>query len=131
MIRLLAFASLLLVTAFAVNVQAAQCDAEDDSEACQGGGYCDVEENPEAVCPQADGPEGTGYVCEGEACAYGEEDCIWCSGPIDETPSRGPEDGSCENCRTLNDEEAKDVPGFGVLIGLGAIAAAIMVARRK
>lgn len=70
--------------------------------------------------------------CGAEVCAYGDEDCIECSGPVDsgsscmdgaqenETcrddvqyvggPGRGPADGSCENCRGGADTPVDAVP---------------------
>ncbi len=119
MIRSLAFATLLLATAFAVQVQAAECEYE--SEACHGGGYCDLETDSEAVCPQADGPDAPTYgVCEGEVCAYGEEDCIWCSAPIDEETD------------TAGDvKESKGIPALSILGYLAVLGALVMVRRYK
>ncbi len=118
MIRQLAFATLVLMSTFAMNVQAAQCD-DPESEACHGGGYCDVQEDSEAVCPQADGAEPSYGGCDGEVCAYGEEDCIWCSAPIDE------EAGTSSDAK-----ESKGIPALGVLFGCVALLGAALIARK-
>ena len=84
--------------------------------------------------------------CGGEVCAYGDPDCIECSGPVDsgstcmdgaqenETcrddvqyiggPSRGPADGSCEFCRGGTDAgaPADPVPAPAETAGSGAAA---------
>ncbi len=134
--RLLALTPLLLVTVFAVSAQAAaECESEANADECFDASYqCDVEADPDCASqlPSAGG-------CDADVCAYGSEDCIECSGPID--PTRGPDDGSCENCRDLEvqadggSEDAAsakvNVPGFGALLGLAAMAGALMVARRS
>ncbi|HET6398687.1 MAG TPA: hypothetical protein VFH47_03955 [Candidatus Thermoplasmatota archaeon] len=108
--------------------------------------------------------------CGGEVCAYdepgrfGPDDCIDCMKPIGngtsgtcmdgaeagegcrddvyymDGPSRGPADGSCENCRGDGAEadpvsapagDAKDAPGLGGLVVLAALAAVLVAIRRK
>lgn len=96
--------------------------------------------------------------------AYGPEGCIECSGPApagetcmdgaqgNETcdpdvyylggPTRGPEDGSCENCRGdaaepvttsagSEAEPAKSVPAAGALLAGVAIACAVFLAAKR
>ena len=113
--------------------------------------------------------------CGGEVCAYGGEDCIECSGPADggsscmdgaqenETcrddvqyldggPSRGPADGTCENCRGGTDgapleadpisapangeaetsgESRNTVPGAALVGTLAALGIAGLALRRR
>lgn len=130
MIRLLTLASLLLISALAVNAQAAECDAEGDPETCNEPTSCGPEYGTEAQCLHSDVPTAP---CDGEVCTYGDESCIWCSGPIldDEAPATPTRD-DCENCRTLHGDEpqSKGAPGSGLFAGLAAVAAAL-IARRK
>ncbi len=135
MYRLLALASLLLVTALAVNVQAAECDAEQDPEACD---KSTTQCGPDGADPECREKEPTYGDCGGEVCAYGNETCIECSGPIVDDgsaePTRGPDDGSCENCRDLtsdDEDEPKGIPGFGFVALVGALAAIAMIMTRK
>lgn len=113
--------------------------------------------------------------CGGEVCAYGDEDCIECSGPVDEggstcmdgqqgeevcrddvqyfggEPTRGPADGSCENCRGDTaaeegaptdagpisshagavDEGQNQVPGAALVGTLAALGIAGLALRRR
>lgn len=105
----------------------------------------------------ADREEPTFGDCGGEVCAYdqshnpayGPEDCIHCTpGPtcMDGTatdcdddvqyiggPSRGPTDGSCDNCRgeEVLADGTRDAPGFGAAALLGIAALAFAVRRSR
>lgn len=79
--------------------------------------------------------------CGGEVCAYGDPECIDCTGMptcMDGTAAncdpdlqyfdgRGPE--GCENCRT-NSANVQGVVGFGLLAGLLGMVAVLAWARR-
>jgi len=69
-----------------------------------------------------------GEVCRDDVLYFG-------GGPADNGPVRGPEDGSCENCRgDAADEGApasKDAAGIGITAALGLAALVAAVVRRN
>lgn len=124
--------------------------ANETREECQTCPEC-----PKSHAP-ADGPTYDGN-CGGEVCAYGNESCIECSGPVDDGSDNcmdGQQEGEacrgadCENCRTLtgneggekapadgevqSDASTNEVPGFAAaLVFVGMAAAVLVVARRR
>lgn len=130
MIRLLTLASLLLISAFAFNAQAAECDDQGDPEACQGASHCRLDDGSDAVCSHSDVPMAP---CDGEVCAYGDDSCAWCSGPVLDDEATAPTRDDCENCRTLHadESESQGASGIGLLAGLAVLAGALLVARRR
>lgn len=125
------------------------------------GSSCDAA-NGTDECPTYKGD------CGAEVCAYGGEGCAECSGPVDggsncmdgqqegetcrddvyymappgDEPTRGPADGSCENCRgeeadpvsapASDDAQAKNaVPGAALVGTLAAVGLAGLALRRR
>ncbi len=125
MIRLLTLASLLLIAALAVNAQGAECDAGDDPEACQDISDCGAEEGAEAQCVYADVPSAP---CD-DACAYGEESCTWCSGPIVDDEAAAPTHNGVDDGEAA--DQSNGAAGVGLLAGLAALGAALVAWRRK
>ncbi len=132
MLRLLAFATLFMLTAFAVNVQAEDNGCGTDQAYCYDAGpECVSEDGSQTQCdmssPECGDCEPVGAGCDQEACVFDDGGCIHCSTPLESIDGR--ED--CENCRSNGaDKEKVDTPGFEA-IGLLAILGAILMLRRK
>lgn len=106
------------------------------------------------ISAPADSPTYNGS-CDGEVCAYGNESCIECSGPVSDEGSDNCMDGQqegevcrgadCENCRTLDggvegapasgdvqsEGATKQVPGFALGVVFAAMAVAVLVVARR
>lgn len=124
--------ALVLATAPAVTAMAVEGDAcaPEDTECREQAPTC-AEAEP-CLMNAGHGDEPTYGTCDGEVCAYGDPDCIACSGPVDlPTDGRGPAD--CENCRgeVYGDVSSRATVGFGLVVALGAMVAVLAWVRER